>query len=197
MEQENPQKEVLKINVMQVSMTMGTKLGLYIILVYAALMLSLRYSSLSILALLMLIGIPVVAFFVVRDFRNKSKLPVFPFPVAWMFSLLMFVFATVLSGMIAYLYLRFLDNGALSQSIMDHVSVMNASGQQILAAVTDPTEAQKYTETMDILTQGALWFSQLTSSGVAKELMESTLLWGNLFSIFISLLLMKRIKFKI
>jgi len=194
MEPDNPKKEIFKINVMQVSMTMGTKLGLYIVLVYAMLMLSLRYQSLTMVALPLLAGIPVVAYFVVRRVRSKTRFPFFPFPLAWMLSLLMFIFATVLSGMVAYMYLRFIDHGALAQSIMAHVDLMNESGMKEISAITDPNLVQQYTETLDVLTQAARWFTGLSSSGIAKQLMQSTITWGNIISIIISLLLMKRIK---
>ncbi len=195
MEQEHPKH--YNINVIQVSMSMGTKLGLYMILVYAMLMYTLRYSALSVLALPLLLGIPVVAYLVLRQYRNHTKLLIFPFPVAWILSVFMFLFATVLSGMTSYIYLRFIDHGMLAQSVLAYVELMNSNGQQALATMTDPVMAQQYRETIDMITQAGEWFAGLPSSGVAKQLMQSSLMWGNIISIIISLLLMKRLKIKL
>ena len=105
--EEQEGNRIIRINILQASMTLGTYLGLYIILAYWITALTVSHVTLSLLALPLMIGIPVVAFFLIRRFRDSTKAPFFPFPVSWMLSILTFLFATVLSCMAAYLYLRF------------------------------------------------------------------------------------------
>ena len=117
MEEQNEPK-IIRINILQTSMTLGTYLGAYIILAYLVTLLTVKFPALSLLAVPLFIGIPVVAFFLIRRFRDSTQAPFFPFPISWMISILTFLFATVLSCMVAYLYLRFIDNGALASGLM-------------------------------------------------------------------------------
>lgn len=192
--EEQPQGKIIRINILQVSMTLGTYLGLYLILVYAVMLLSISHTILSLLALPMLIGVPVVAYFLVRKFRDKNCQPFFPFPVSWMISILTFLFATVLSCMAAYLYLRFLDHGAMSAGLMEKMEQIVQTSETAISAMTDQVMIDQYTQTMDLLSTTIKWFCSLPASGVAKQLIQSSLMWGNILSLLIALLTMKRIK---
>ena len=129
MDQQNEPK-IIRINILQTSMTLGTYLGAYIILAYLVTLLTVKYPALSLLAVPLFIGIPVVAFFLIRRFRDSTQVPFFPFPISWMLSILTFLFATVLSCMVAYLYLRFLDNGALAAGLTAFAVLCGCSSTQ-------------------------------------------------------------------
>ena len=116
MEEQNERK-IIQINILQTSMTLGTYLGVYMILVYAFMALSVRYTALTLISMPLMLGIPVIAFFLIKRFRDANCMPFFPFPISWMLTILMFLFATMLSCMAAYLYLRFIDKGAFFCSI--------------------------------------------------------------------------------
>ena len=89
--EEQRENKVIKINLMQVSMTLGTYLGLYITLVYAITALSVKYIALSLFAVSLMLGIPVIAFFLIKRFRDANCKPFFPFPVSWIISILTFL----------------------------------------------------------------------------------------------------------
>ena len=193
MEEQNEPK-IIRINILQTSMTLGTYLGAYIILVYLAIMLTIRYSILSLISIPLMIGIPVVAFFLIRRFRDSTKVPFFPFPVSWMLSILTFLFATVLSCMAAYMYLRFLDNGALAAGLTARMDTMIQSSQAMTATMTDPAQIEQYNKTMELMQQTIAWFCSLPASAMTKQLIQSSLMWGNIISLIIGLLTAKRIK---
>ena len=193
MEEQNEPK-IIRINILQTAMTLGTYLGAYIILAYLATLLTVKYPAASLLAVPLFIGIPVVAFLLVRRFRDSTKVPYFPFPVSWIISILTFLFATVLSCMAAYLYLRFLDHGALAAGLTARMDMMMQSSQEATALMTDPAQIEHYNRTMELMQQTIAWFCSLPASGKTKQLIETSLMWGNIISLIIGLLTAKRIK---
>ena len=186
--------KIVRINILQTSMTLGTYLGAYIILAYLAMVLTVKYAAISLLAVPLMIGIPVVAYFLIRRFRDSIKAPFFPFPVSWILSILTFLFATVLSCMVAYLYLRFIDNGALAAGLTARMDMMLQSSEAMTAAMTDPAQIEQYNKTMELMQQTIAWFCSLPASAMTKQLIQSSLMWGNIISLIIGLLTAKRIK---
>ena len=186
--------KIVRINILQTSMTLGTYLGAYIILAYLAMVLTVKYAAISLLAVPLMIGIPVVAYFLIRRFRDSIKAPFFPFPVSWILSILTFLFATVLSCMVAYLYLRFIDHGALAAGLTARMDMMLQSSEAMTAAMTDPVQIEQYNKTMELMQQTIAWFCSLPASAMTKQLIQSSLMWGNIISLIIGLLTAKRIK---
>jgi hypothetical protein len=192
--EEQEGKKIIKINLLQASMTLGTTLGLYLILTYVITVLSLKYSLLSFLLMPLVIGIPVVAYLLVRRFRDSNQLPFFPFPISWILSVLMFLFASVLSCMTAYLYLRFIDQGALSASLMAYTEQFLQSMNESIAALTDPVKIEQMNNYIEMMRQTVTWFCSLPASGVTKQLIQTSLMWGNILSLIIGLITTKRLK---
>jgi len=195
MEEQEGQK-IIRINLLQSSMTLGTYLGVYMILAYAVTAMTVKYTALSLLSFPLVLGIPVVAFFLVRRFRDSTQAPFFPFPVSWMLTLLTFMFATALSCMAAYLYLRFIDNGALASGLMARMNEMLAQSDAVTAVMTDPAQVEQYNKAMEMMQQAITWFCSLPASGVTKQLIQSSLMWGNILSLVIALITAKRIRLK-
>ena len=195
MDQQNEPK-IIRINILQTSMTLGTYLGAYIILAYLVTLLTVKYPALSLLAVPLFIGIPVVAFFLIRRFRDSTQVPFFPFPVSWMLSILTFLFATVLSCMAAYLYLRFIDNGAFAAGLMERMDMIMLASGSAAQEFTDPAQAEQYNSTMELLKQTITWFCSLPASGMTKQLVQTSLMWGNILSLVIAIITTKRIRLK-
>ena len=195
MEEQNG-NNIIKINLMQVSMTLGTYLGLYIILVYALTALSVKYSILSFFAASLMLGIPVIAYFLIRRFRDTNCKPFFPFPVSWIISILTFLFATMLSCTAAYLYLRFIDNGALTAGIMERMDAVMLASDSVKQDMTDPAQVAQYNSTLELFKQTVTWFCSLPASGITKQLVQASLMWGNILSLIIALITAKRIRLK-
>lgn len=193
MEEQNEPK-IIRINILQTSMTLGTYLGAYIILAYLAVLFTVKYAALTLVSFPLLLGIPVVAFFLIRHFREQTQTPFFPFPVSWMISILTFLFATALSCMAAYMYLRFLDNGALAAGLTARMDLIMQSSHEVTAAMTDPAQVEQYNKTMELMQQTIAWYCSLPASAMTKQLIMSSLTWGNIISLIIGLLTAKRIK---
>ena len=186
--------KVIKINVFQTAMTLGTYLGLYIILVYALMGLTLKYSALSLVALPLLLGIPVVAFFLIKRFRDANCKPFFPFPVSWIITILTFLFATVLSCMTVYLYLRFIDNGALAAGMMEQMDAIIIASDAAKQSLTDQAQIDQLQSNIDMFKSVITWFCSLSPSAMTKQIIQSSLVWGNILSLVIGIIATKRIR---
>lgn len=188
-------KTVVRINILQTSMTLGTYLGAYKVLVYLTLALTIVHSTaLSLLSIPLMLGVPVMAFFLIYRFRNSTKSPFFPFPVSWMLSILMFLFATVLSCVIAYLYLQYIDNGALASGIMKVTEETVSTLSSMSGTLTDPSQAEMYRNNIELFRQAADQFCSLSALGVAKQLIQTSLMWGIIFALIIGLITAKRLR---
>ena len=193
MEEQN-EKKIIQINILQTSMTLGTYLGIYLILVYAFMALSVKYAALSLISMPLMLGIPVIAFFLIKTFRDANCKPFFPFPISWMLSILMFLFATMLSCMAAYFYLRFIDHGSFAAGLMERMNDVLLAQQSATQAMTDPAQIEQYNSTLDMFRQTITWFCSLSPSALTKQLVQSSLLWGNILSLIIGIITAKRIK---
>lgn len=192
--EDNNEIKVIKINVFQAAMTLGTYLGLYIILTYLLVGLTLKYSALSLIALPLMLGIPVVAFFLVKRFRDANCKPFFPFPVSWMITILTFLFATVLSCMTVYLYLRFIDKGALAAGMMEQMNTILQASDATIQAMTDQAQIEQMHSNMDAFKSIITWFCSLSPAAMTKQLIQSSLLWGNILSLIIGIIATKRVR---
>jgi hypothetical protein len=192
--EERQDQKVIRINLLQVSMTLGTYLGIYITLVYLVTAMTVKYANLTLIAIPMILGIPVVAYMLIRHFRDENCKPFFPFPVSWIITILTFLFATALSCMVAYLYLRFIDHGAFAAGLMEHLEIMIQTFQAEAQTFTDPAQLEQYDKAMELMRQSVTWFCSLPASGVTKQLIQSSLMWGNILSLIIALITAKRLR---
>lgn len=173
--------KIVKINLLQTAMTLGTWLGLYQILKLVSMPLSLKYGSLGLLFFLLAIGVPFVAWKLIKKFRDETTPEFFPFSSAFLICLLMFVFATMLSGFAAYIYLHFIDKGwfftELETQFTAAKDLLIASGMQGTdAAQFDASQFDAATEMLQ----------SMTDIGATKQLLSTAMFWGNIFSLIIA-----------
>lgn len=190
------QPKVVRINVFQSAMTLGSKLGVYMILAYAVLFLSIYFDFLSLLALPAMIGIPFVAYFLLKKFRDTESPEFYPFPVSWMMSILTFLFAGVLSCMAVFAYLKFLKPADLDQVMLSHIDSFSALMQQTAAGQTDQSQVEAISQQLDSMVRTMKWMCSLSASAFTKLLIQASLTWGNIFSLIVGIIVSKRIKFK-
>ena len=190
------ENNIIQINVMQTSMTLGMKLGLYITLVYAIFVLSIYWQPLSILSLPLAIGIPFVAYFLLKRFRDANSPDFFPFPVSWMLSILTFLFAGMISCMAVFLFLKFAKPASLDGMLLAQIETLTQAMQQSAGTVTDSVQVEAMNTQIDTIVKTMEWMCGLSASAFTKLLIEASLTWGNIFSLIIGLLVSKRIRIK-
>lgn len=171
------ERKIIKINVLQVTMTMGTWLGLYQTVKLLSVPLGVSNPGFSLLFPLLAIGSPFFAWYLIRRFRDRTTPKFFPFSMGWMITLLTYLFATMLSCMVAYLYLRYVDKGALfsqmSKMFHDSSELLVASG---MTQADASAQIARITEFID----------SLTVVSAIKELISNSLFWGSICALVIA-----------
>lgn len=90
----------------------GLRLGLYLTVLYGCMVGSARWPGLSLLFLALAVGVPFFAYMLLRgDYRHADGLH--NMAAVWLNGLVMFVGGALLSSMILYVYLRWIDPGYL------------------------------------------------------------------------------------
>ena len=164
------------ISISQAAMKLGLILGLYQTVKLMLLVIGLNKSAFSLLSLIAAAGVPFVAYHLVKRFRDNFANDFFPFISAWILSMLTFFFATMIFSIAAYAYLNFADNGMLVNTIVEQME----ANKSLFTA-----EAPK--EFNDIFDQSLEMVRNMNPLQITKTLISSALLWGNIFSLIISI----------
>lgn len=176
------ENRIFKIDISKAAMSLGTMLGLYQTVKLLLFPLSMRFQFLSPVLFIMVLGVPVVAWKLVRDFRNRHAQDFFPFISAWLTTILMFFFATVLSAVIAYAYLLFIDHGAFFPAMADFFD--KSAAELSAGQVTAETKAM-----LDEIGPAIEMLRTLSPLQATKQLVVSNaLFWSNLFSLVIAII---------
>lgn len=158
-------------------MLLGTFLGLYQAFTLASMVLALKFNTGFFIFLVLVIGLPFAAGFIIKKYRDKNNLLFFPFSMAWLFSMMTFLFASLLSVMLFYLFLRFIDNG---QFITNTISLFEVFKEQ--TPDINP-RLSAFAGQMDSYIE---YYETLTLNGIIKDLFSTNLLWGNIYSLIIA-----------
>ncbi len=98
-----------------------------------------RFNQLSLTMLVMTLMIPILLFSYVRNYRNKFSGGFISFSHAWIFSVMMHVFAGLLFAFFIFVYTRFLNQGYANWLIgvaiksLEQYSQLDAEGASALA----------------------------------------------------------------
>lgn len=169
-----------------VAMTLGTYLGLYQIVKYALIVLSLNSPLFSLLLMVAIIGVPFFIYFLIKRYRDKYTEDYFPFAISWMLTLITIFFATLLSVMICYLYMRYIDRGTLFDSIINQLQNMKE-----FYSTSDIANSTELVSQLDMIMD---LFKSITIKELTKQLLSVSLFWGNLIAIAVALFTAKNKK---
>ncbi len=172
------------IDIMQSSMVLGLWLGSYQVVKFAMVPLSIKFPILGLPALILFIGVPFVAWKLIRNFRDTNTGGFFPFITAWLLSLMMFLFATMISSIAVYIYLRYIDNGFIIPAIVGQLH----ESRQIAESTGMMGDSADY---FDQIEEFASSVSQLSPLQLTKQITGSTLSGGNILSIIIAVITAK------
>jgi len=191
----NPKRILVNISIMDAAKYIGMYLGLYMLLVMALFVYSLKNQGGSLLLIPAMLGLPVLFWYLVKNYRDRNSSIFFPFSVAWLISLLSFLMASVILSVMAYLYLRYLDHGNLMEALSAQVEAMKvmmtqaAEAAQAAATGTDATDTAAATaqtiENIDAMMEN---LKAMNMKQLAIQLFNSNLMWGNILSIVVAVI---------
>ncbi|MEG2181075.1 MAG: DUF4199 domain-containing protein [Bacteroidales bacterium] len=99
------------------AMEYGLLLGAYFILKFGITVISSKILVLSILSWILLIGIPFVIYWMLRNFRDRQNAGVLEFGKAWSLSMLLIFFASLPEALAQYAYFQFINPAYIHEQI--------------------------------------------------------------------------------
>lgn len=169
-----------KINLQRYAMHYGTYMGLYWIVKFIFFPLGLNNSFLLFLFIGLTLAVPFLGFHYTRTFRNKVCGGAITFMQSWAFMIFMYLFASLLTAVVHYIYFRYIDHG----HVMDVYTNLIENAQSVpgfteMIAQYQIPEAIKMIRsmsaieiTMQLLSQNMLYcsiLSLITAPFVAKK----------------------------
>jgi phosphoglycerol transferase MdoB-like AlkP superfamily enzyme len=163
------------------AMLFGTYLGIYWILKFPLFPLGLRYPIFMLVFIALTLAVPFVAYYYARIFREKVCGGDIRFINAWLFLLLVYLFASILTAVAHYVYFRYVDNGF----------ILNTYSSLINNIKDNPIFPKGY------LDQAKLMIEQtrsLTPIKITLQLISQNIFYGNLLALITAFFVMKRQK---
>ncbi|MCQ2110306.1 MAG: DUF4199 domain-containing protein [Bacteroidaceae bacterium] len=182
---ENPEKIEIRFNILDAAMKLGLMLGIYQIAKLAILVVAVKGSTVASLVLVALsIGVPVFLWWLVKAYRDRNCRLLFPFPMAWLTSVLTCLFASVIAGVATFAYLQYLDGGAFAADLMAQIEGLKQAALETATETEGAGDVQQYVQQLEAM--GKL-LAQMTPRQAVLQLFNNNLFWGNLFSVAVGL----------
>ncbi|MEG1573517.1 MAG: DUF4199 domain-containing protein [Bacteroidales bacterium] len=164
----------------QYAMEYGTYMGLFFIVKFFIMTYALRYSSANMLSTVMIIGIPVLAFYMIKWFRDKSGNVTFA--RIWLFGIYMFFFASLLSGVMEYVYYRYMNPDYIQMQQQAIADMLGQLSQQnnvpMFATIQKALSKSEIPAPIDMVFQG-IW---------------GTVFLGSMFSLLLAIFMRRKHK---
>ena len=163
------------------AMLFGTYLGAFWILTSIFFPLALKMPFFIFIFISFTICSPFLAYRYTRIYRDKACENAITFPQAWLFTVLLYMFAAILTAAAHYIYFRFIDNGFI-------INTYEARIDEVFAQSTLPDMEVYKTQIKEAIdTLRALSPIELTI-----QLMSNNIFWGAILAIPIALFAMKK-----
>lgn len=166
------------------AMLFGTYMGGYWILKFILFPLGLTVPFLSFLFIGLTLGVPFMGYYYARMYRNRICKGYINFPHAWMFTVFMYLFASLLTAVAHYIYFRFIDHGFVISTLETQINLLAQSGVPGIQTYTD-----MYKDTLETV-------RTLTPIDLTIQMISSNVFLGSLLAIPTALFVMKHPKAK-
>lgn len=164
------------------AMHFGTFMGVYWVLKFILFPLGLLVPFLFFLYLGLTIGIPFMGYYYTKMYRDKVCGGFIDFGHAWMFTMTLFMFASILTSAAHFIYFRFIDNGHILNSYRNLID----SAMQLDVQGTEGYFTQ-IQESLDL-------FASLTPIDITLQLLSTNVFLAAIMSLLIALFVQKKNK---
>lgn len=110
------------------AMEYGFFLGIYFIVAFLVMTQTLRIPALSLIFDIMFISVPFVLYYLMKKYQKREPLAV-RFIYLWSFGIFLFFFASLLCGLVQYIYCRFIDPYYIENMFASTLNILETSFQ--------------------------------------------------------------------
>ena len=129
--------------IVRYAMEYGIYFGLFLIVKFLITTQSTKFIALNVLAEILFVSIPFVLYYLMKMYRNKEKGRV-GFVHLWTFGIFLFFFASLLSGLVQYVFYQYIDPLYLEKqiaSLLDMLAMLsNQQGSEFLQMMREGLE---------------------------------------------------------
>lgn len=164
------------------AMRFGTVMGIYWIFKFIFLPMGFKIPFLHLLFVLLTLLVPVLGYIYARKYRMKYCNNEISFLRAFSFTLLMYMFASLLTAVAHYVYFRFFDQGFIIETYRTQLESIQSAGIQGLSDSIEPLM-----QTIDTI-------AALTPIQLTAQLISQNIFYGTILALFTALLVMRQKK---
>ena len=171
-----------KSTLQEYAMRYGTAMGIFWACKFVLFPLGMSMPLLLIFFFILTLSVPILGYLFVRKYREQQCEGVLSFSKAYIFTIFMYMFASLFVAVIHYLYFRYMDNGMIVNTYQGMIDQMNA------VATGDMKESlEQFRTALDVV-------SSLTPLEITLQLLTQNVFYCTILAIPTGLLVMRNKK---
>ena len=171
-----------KSTLQEYAMRYGTAMGIFWACKFVLFPLGMSMPLLLIFFFILTLSVPILGYLFVRKYREQQCEGVLNFSRAYIFTIFMYMFASLFVAVIHYLYFRYIDNGMIINTYQGMIDQMNA------VATGDMKESlEQFRTALDVV-------SSLTPLEITLQLLTQNVFYCSILAIPTGLLVMRNKK---
>lgn len=171
-----------KSTLQEYAMRYGTVMGIFWACKFVLFPLGMSMPLLLIIFFILTLSVPILGYLFVRKYREQQCEGVLNFSKAYIFTIFMYMFASLFVAVIHYLYFRYMDNGMIVNTYQGMIDQMNA------VATGDMKESlEQFRTALDVV-------SSLTPLEITLQLLTQNIFYCSILAIPTGLLVMRNKK---
>lgn len=171
-----------KINFQEDAMKYGTIMGIFWTIKFVLFPLGMENPLLLMAFFLLTLIVPVVGFFLVRQYRDRECRGILNFSRAFLFTSFMYMFAALFATIAHYIYFRYMDNGMIVNTYQNMLTQMSAVATDDLKP-----SLEQFQEALDII-------ASLSPLEISIQLITQNIFYCTLIALPTALLVMRKQK---
>ena len=171
-----------KINFQEDAMKYGTIMGIFWTIKFVLFPLGMENPLLLMAFFLLTLIVPVVGFFLVRQYRDRECGGILNFSRAFLFTSFMYMFAALFATIAHYIYFRYMDNGMIVNTYQNMLTRMSAVATDDLKP-----SLEQFQEALDII-------ASLSPLEISIQLITQNIFYCTLIALPTALLVMRKQK---
>lgn len=170
-----------RTNIQKYAMHFGTYMGIFWIFKFAIFPLGFNIPFLSLLFILLTLAVPFVGYYYTKTYRDKFCAGVISFSHALLFTIFLYLFASMLTAVAHYVYFQYIDGGFVVQSYENLWNQLMTTSPGLI-------------ENKEIIKEIIQTARSLTPIDITFQTLSGDVIWGCVLAIPTALVVMRKAK---